>query len=139
MGIHTTRWSPDTCDCVIEYTWDDTENEDTRTHNYSKAVVKCTVHATTLPTNHFESVLAENIAKNKMRNWLIDNIPTSRKTLPDGGLDLSDSISFIPSFVGPGPVRALNVRVTGINLTATQKNNWRSFGAGLGLPNVTVI
>jgi hypothetical protein len=34
--IQTTTWHPDTCECVIEYTWDDQQKEDVRKHTFSK-------------------------------------------------------------------------------------------------------
>lgn len=32
MPFRTTRWEPDTCDCVVEYDWDDAVSQDTRVH-----------------------------------------------------------------------------------------------------------
>ncbi len=39
--IRTTRWSPATCACVIEYTWDDAVSEDKRTHTVSNVLNRC--------------------------------------------------------------------------------------------------
>lgn len=64
--IHTTRWTPDTCGCVIEYTWDDSEPEDTRQHVYSNTVQRCTIHAALNLSGltHFNAVHEENTRKN---------------------------------------------------------------------------
>lgn len=45
MTIKTTRWSPDTCGCVIEYQWDDTTSEATRVHTPVNIVSQCSIHS----------------------------------------------------------------------------------------------
>lgn len=42
--MHTTRWSPDTCDCVVEYDWDDAEPTNVRKHTLKKMVNTCPLH-----------------------------------------------------------------------------------------------
>lgn len=48
-----TTWSPDTCNCVIEYEWDDTEDQNTRKHKFVK-VDHC-------GDNHPQAVVGEQV------------------------------------------------------------------------------
>ena len=38
MTVKTTRWSPDTCGCVLEYSWDDALPQEARVHVYADTV-----------------------------------------------------------------------------------------------------
>lgn len=58
-----TRWSPDTCDCVLEYEWDDSLPVENRVHTISKVVNACPHHGGT-PVSHFNTVVEENTRKN---------------------------------------------------------------------------
>ena len=72
MTIQRTLWSPDTCECQIEYSWDDTVPQDQRTHTISKIVRACSIHSHhTLKENHFNDVLDENQSKNKAVGLLV--------------------------------------------------------------------
>ena len=62
--LRVTRWSPDTCSCVLEYEWDDALNENERTHKFKKAVNLCEHHKTLLGTEAYGTVLSENTRKN---------------------------------------------------------------------------
>lgn len=64
--IRVTRWSPDTCDCCLEYSWDDAELESTRTHKFQTMVVKCPAHLNLSGETHYNEVLSENRRKNKV-------------------------------------------------------------------------
>jgi len=59
-----TTWSPDTCDCVINYEWDDTTPEDTRTHTVSSVVKKCSFHEGLNLSANYDAILEENTRKN---------------------------------------------------------------------------
>ncbi len=61
----TTRWSPDTCDCIIDYEWDADENPNTRKHTVKEVIRDCGRHGLK-PTKeeHYKSVNEENIRKN---------------------------------------------------------------------------
>src|SRR5438128_1805862 len=64
--INVTRWRPDTCDCVIEYSWDSESNEDERVHTYHDSHTTCDDHRTHhKKAKHFEVVQEENQRKNK--------------------------------------------------------------------------
>ena len=72
MTIQKTLWRPDTCDCKIEYQWDDTVPPDQRTHTVSSIVKACPIHShhTDIAT-HYDDVLGENQSKNKAIGLLI--------------------------------------------------------------------
>ena len=42
--IHVTRHRPDSCACVMEYSWDDQEDQSTRKHHF-ESIKKCATHA----------------------------------------------------------------------------------------------
>jgi hypothetical protein len=61
-----TRWSPDTCDCVIEY--------DNDIH-VTAVIKKCTKHINTKDDiTHFETVLAHNRKKNAVLTTVTNHI-----------------------------------------------------------------
>jgi len=62
--LRVTRWRPDTCDCIFEYEWDDTQSQDARTHSFKKAVQLCEHHQTLLATKAYDEVISENSRKN---------------------------------------------------------------------------
>lgn len=64
--IKVTTWSPDTCDCVLEYSWDDTEPEGTRTHSLSRVVHRCPAHSNLSDQELYTSIVGENKHKNKV-------------------------------------------------------------------------
>ena len=63
--LHTTRWSPDTCGCVLEYEWDDTQPDSERTHTIKNVIKACPAHAKHAEKGeHYSVVLEENNRKN---------------------------------------------------------------------------
>ena len=59
----TTRWSPDTCDCIIDFEWD---TEDPNAQHTTKSIVKaCSFHKGMAAAEHHSVVLSENQMKNK--------------------------------------------------------------------------
>lgn len=69
MTIKVTRWSPDTCSCVLEYEWDDAQDESTRTHKFGKAVHLCEHHRALTMAEACDQVLSENTRKNIIFGW----------------------------------------------------------------------
>ena len=136
MTIKTTRWSPDTCTCSIEYSWDDTVAESIRTHSLSNIVQKCSAHSILTDTNVFTTVSEENPRKNQALQNILDNSPTTALyDIVNGIRQLKPTISYNFSFSGTAPNRVLTVSFTGISLTTTQKNTLQSalntrFGSG---------
>jgi len=61
-----TRWSPDTCNCVIELEWDDVADPTTRTHKLTNFVSICNQHEkTTDDASRYGKVMDENVRKNR--------------------------------------------------------------------------
>lgn len=73
MVMKVTRWSPDTCECVIDYAWDDAQDENTRVHTVKEIIRDCGRHgvSTMLTAGKYrgalyDTVLAENQLKNRV-------------------------------------------------------------------------
>jgi hypothetical protein len=126
---HVTRWSPDTCTCVLEYEWDDTDPSETRQHNLKTYVSKCAAH-TSLATDsdRYTSVKDENSKKNITLGDILTNGPSSLfDEAADGSRTLKGNITYNWSWSGTAPNRVLTVSFTGITLTQQQKNNLQTF------------
>jgi len=72
--LQETRWSPDTCGCVVVYEWDDEKAENQRTHAFKRAERVCSAHASGA-ADKFLTVLDENQRKNKAMKIVMDNFP----------------------------------------------------------------
>ena len=135
MTIKTTRWSPDTCNCVIEYTWDSESTEANRTHTLS-TISKCSIHQAQSDSTAYTTVLDENPRKNITLGLCMDNGPAALfDTNTDGSKQLKNGISYNFSFSGTAPNRVLTISFTGITLTNQQKNTIQTvlnnrFGVG---------
>ncbi len=128
VNINTTQWSPDTCDCIIEYQWDRDLPADQRVHILSRYVNRCAIHAVQADdTTRWNTILEENPRKNQALQLIIDNAPLSFvdiNTNPDSstyktlkaGLSLSVSVSGTP------PNRVFTLTLISTTLTQTQKN-----------------
>jgi hypothetical protein len=67
MAIKITRWYPDTCECIIEYKWDDSIEENSRIHSYNNTIKYCAFHEKYGgKKEHFDVVKLENETKNTM-------------------------------------------------------------------------
>jgi len=64
MAKRVTKWSPDTCGCVIHFAWDDTTDETSRVHTFETAEMKCEEHAHLDGQELMDAVVAKNQAKN---------------------------------------------------------------------------
>ena len=62
--LKVTRWSPDTCRCVLEYEWDDAEDENTRENTLKAVIQKCSYHSFAADEDVYREVLLENSIKN---------------------------------------------------------------------------
>ena len=128
VDMHVTRWSPDTCQCVLEYEWDRDLPLDQRTISFTKLIRKCTPHQSiTVPQDVYDNVLGEN----QMKNGLFAHVVTV------SAIDLNDpevEAKIQWTFAGTGTTRVLNVGFSDA-LTPTQKataQNWANteYGAG---------
>lgn len=97
MSIHTTTWRPDTCDCVVHYSWDDSLSESERVHTpveevttHDGQVIKrytCPAHTNvSAEGKHIEQhdiILEENRRKNFVVNHILENSDVSMVNLVD--------------------------------------------------------
>ena len=117
MALQTTRWSPDTCGCVVDYTWDDSVSQEARTHHYAGHVLKCSAHAPLSDEAAYAALTDENPRKNQTLQALSDAFPSITTSDALGNKVLKKD--------GSGPVwhfdsnRVLNVSVG--SLTLAQK------------------
>ena len=124
MTIKTTQWRPDTCDCIIEYSWDDTQSEDTRTHNLSKIVKSCSIHAGNPDTTIWNTVMEENPRKNKAIDEIVQRAPDQFVDIAqDGTRTLKQGITIDFEWTGSPPNRLIRMIIKGVTLTQTQFNN----------------
>jgi len=59
-----TRWSPDTCGCILEYEWDDAEEETARVLSYKRTIKICPEHSALAGKPLYDQVVSENTRKN---------------------------------------------------------------------------
>ncbi len=102
----TTRWSPDTCSCVVEY-------DENMVH--VATISACPKHAALAHSSaHLDAVLAHNRAKNAAAQWLSDL----------GVQPLS--VHYDPHARGPDPVIVMVPKEAAV----TQTHADAMFGAG---------
>ncbi len=113
--IHTNQWQPDTCGCVLEYTWDDAENQSTRVHTPTRIVKACPAHISMGKDAHYSKVLDENQRKNKAHGLILESMPelVDEVVLDDGSKvkKLKNGIEFKFAFDAN---RKLQISLTGI-------------------------
>lgn len=127
-----TRWSPDTCQCIIEYNDNIT---------LSRVIQACAAHQGGTEVTVFNTVMEENPRKNHSLKEILDNAPASMIDIGgDGTRTFKNGISVDFDWSGVAPNRQLTLTVRGITLTANQKTAIQNkldtrFGAG----KVTVV
>lgn len=86
MAIITTKWKPDTCDCVIEYKWDNTLLDTDRVHTVSNVVNKCVFHEGSATKEEcYTKVHDENTRKNKVYGFLIEESTATVDIIDNNG------------------------------------------------------
>lgn len=77
---HITTWHPDTCACVIQYEWDDTEPEATRVHT-AVGSTTCNVHKQHRNRHDkaMAAVYSENSRKNMTLHKILETFPHVRE------------------------------------------------------------
>lgn len=127
--IQTTRWSPDTCKCVIEYVWDDATDESKRTHTVSEIVSRCPEH----PHANINAVYNAVVAENRGKNEMLEEVKKSFPELTDANGNLKDD-AVAWDFDGQRNL-VLNIP----SLSRTQKDNFQaSQGARIGQGKIKV-
>jgi len=61
--IKITRWSPDTCDCVIDYVWSEKHPDDERVHRPCQVIKACPLHAHHVSVDDHHDALIEHNRK----------------------------------------------------------------------------
>lgn len=64
MVKRVTKWSPDTCSCVLHFAWDDETSQEERVHTFEAYEAKCVRHEHLNGQELLDTVVAENQAKN---------------------------------------------------------------------------
>lgn len=62
--IHTQRFSPDTCGCVLLETWDDEPPAEARVHHFQAFEYICDAHTGHAGSTLYDRIRAENRRKN---------------------------------------------------------------------------
>jgi len=129
MVINTTRYSPDTCECVLEYTWDNSTTEANRTHTLKQFVNVCLAHQIlSTDQDKWNTVFEENPRKNNALQTILNNSPTTALyDIINGARQLKQSLGLNFSWSGTAPDRVLTLNITGISLTTNQKNQIQTF------------
>lgn len=79
MTIKKTTWKPETCKCVVEFTWDTEVHAVARIHSWFDTIVHCPAHTENRGPAHLDALFDEcgrlNIAIGLMQDILIDVVP----------------------------------------------------------------
>lgn len=123
MTTHITRWSPDTCECVIDFKWDDTAVP--RVHTLSNIVKRCQSHSVLVnDIDVYNSVKEENPRKNRVLADILENAPVQLyDETKNGARILKQDYKFNHSFSGTAPNRKLTVSIDGWMFNNQQKNS----------------
>lgn len=82
MSLTTNRWQLDTCDCILEFVWDDSLSPKDRTYFVSKIIRACSAHQSLASKEiHYDTVLAENRNKNDVYTVLESDYPNLFETV----------------------------------------------------------
>ena len=81
--IKKTLWRPDTCECVLEYQWDDQDPIEARAHVASRIIVSCPIHQGLPLTEHLDAVTKDNVRKNKTEQILVELLPALTEKVLD--------------------------------------------------------
>ena len=140
MATRTTRWSPDTCSCVFEYTWDDAVPQLSRSHTLSRVPNKCPTHTAQTDSNCYTTVLEENSRKNVALQVCLDNGPSTLYDLSGTTKILKSTVGYITTWSGTAPNRLLTVSFSGVTLTTAQKSTIQTaLNTRLGSGKVTIV
>ncbi len=81
--LKTTRWSPDTCGCVLEYEWDNALEGSERTHAFKRVVKLCSEHERLgfQGKAAYDQVKSENTGKNRARGLIMQELSLTHEDL----------------------------------------------------------
>lgn len=124
MALKTNIWKPDTCNCIVEYEFDDSLSIDQVTHTIKNSISKCSIH-TDEPTlqDHWNALRNENPKKNRAWRLLLNNAPPEMiKTNDEGEIEFKRNIIITWMWSGTRPNRVLTINLKGYTLTQAQIN-----------------
>jgi hypothetical protein len=160
MDDKITTWSPDTCGCIISYSWDSTLSEDERIHtpfcvgrpeDAHRPEGFCAAHEeldieevfpegrdvlTKLDWHKrrsaplFDVIVRENRSKNLMREAVLKRVPRISKSKNS---EFVDDVDFSYEFKGRGANRSLSIGVKGATLTSQEKTVLASEASNLDI------
>lgn len=142
--IKTTRWRPDTCECVLEYSWDDSVSQNKREHINPVAVQTCEAHkALASHSAKYTAVSEESTNRQKALEIIKASLPdhVQERTQDDGTVvtefkpGLSPTHAFGDNFVGNG--RVLQMAVPAID-NAIKADLETEFDSNIGAGKVEV-
>jgi hypothetical protein len=120
--LKKTTWSPDTCSCVIDYTWDSRVSEDDRKHFFKDMISTCPAHKHVGDgLSIFSIVVDENSRKNIFERIAMQNVEKhllDESEIDENGKPLikwRKGVRYEFKFEGTAPQRIVNVRVAGAN------------------------
>ena len=70
MSKCITRWSPDTCGCIVEFEWDNEIPVEQRTHKHYATLTQCAFHKNMPSEGMYDVLMGENLRKNDTVNKL---------------------------------------------------------------------
>ena len=82
---NVTRWSPDTCGCVLDFEWDTDDDPASRTHTIKNIIKKCPVHQSLSVGDTWDAVQDENKRKNRVLKAIFDNVSSAVEEVVEGG------------------------------------------------------
>lgn len=108
------KWSPDTCLCVLNYSWIRGSSENGREHTYEGHDRKCHDHGDLMEHHLYNTVLEENQRKNITFQHALDTHPQklARQIARKDGTKVNikkEDLDFSFFFTGQAPDRILNV------------------------------
>ena len=131
--MKVTTWSPDTCECTIDYEWDETLAGEDRTHAYNRTRTTCQDHTGVTKSELLDTLNSENQRKNITKEWVLQNIPDVKRTIVDQTTgdsteDFKSGMEFEWSFTGKGKNRILHAGIKGKALSELEKTSIQDYG-----------
>lgn len=123
--IKRTEWQPDTCDCVLEYEWDDATPDNLRVHTLRSFSRRCVVHeGLGMDESHHQALVKESQARQDVLNHIRSNVPKLLKqviTADGASVNDIDPSTVQISFTGRDATRKLVVDLSNSSLTPAEK------------------
>ena len=121
--ITYTRWTPDTCTCTVDYSWDTEVDPRLRTHTYHTTIRTCPDHSGLSGAALYDALSDQN----KRKNITIGFARTARANLDVRAMDFT--------FTGEDADRVLHISFPRTTLSPSEKTSIQNdcdtrFGAG---------